>query len=148
MIKVILQKDVINLGDAGDICEVNDGYARNFLLPQKLAVRADKGSTKSVVHQKKLAGLKRDKRIKEMKVLAEKLNGKEIEIKVQTGENDRLFGSVTPIDIANELKKEGFVIDKRKIELADNIKSLGKYDSKIRLAEGVSVKVNVNVTAA
>ena len=148
MIKIILQKDVVNLGDSGDICEVNDGYARNFLLPKKFAIRADKGSTKSAVHQKKLVELKREKRIKEMKSLAEKLEGKAVDIKVRIGENEKLFGSVTPMDVANELKNAGFIIDKRKIELPENIKALGTYDSRIKLAEGVSVKVNVNVIGA
>ncbi|WP_411823053.1 50S ribosomal protein L9 [Leptospira sp. 'Mane'] len=143
--KVILQKDVLNLGDAGDIKEVADGYARNFLLPRRLAVRANDGNTKVIVHQKRLADLKRDKRTKVMKDLGASIDGKVYEIKVKVGENDRLFGSVTAGDIALAIKKTGVEIDKRKLDLGEPLKALGEYKMKVRLAEGVTPNIQVKV---
>lgn len=145
MIRIILQKDVINLGDAGDIKEVKDGYARNYLFPQNLAVRADKANTKSALHHKRLIEIHKDKRSKDMQAFSSQIEGKTLEIKVNVGENDKLYGTVTAIDIATALKKEGFIIDKRKIELAEHIKTLGGYKIKIKLAEGLQTGINVNV---
>ena len=143
--KVILQKDVSNLGDAGDQKEVADGYARNFLLPNRLAIRANEGSAKVIEHQRKLAAVKKDKRVKSMQEIAKSIESKELHILVKVGENDKLFGSVTAIDIANALKKEGIEIDKRKIEIADHIKTLGDYQVKVKLADGVSTSVKIKV---
>lgn len=143
--KVILQKDVNNLGDAGDIREVADGFARNYLFPKKLAVRADQGRTKAALHHKRLVELKKDKRKKQMEGLSGDLNGKTFTIQVRTGEDDKLFGSVTPIDIAAVLKESGIELDKRKIELAEPIKALGSYNIKIKLAEGVQPSITLNV---
>ena len=112
--KIVLQKDFPNLGDAGDIKEVADGYARNFLIPQKIAIRASEGSTKTALHQKKLIELKKEKRTKSMQELSKSISNKEVEIIVNVGENDKLFGSVTAQDIASALKKTGIEIDKRK----------------------------------
>jgi len=117
--KVILRKDFVNLGDAGDIKEVSDGYARNYLIPNKIAVRADEGSTKAAVHQKKMIEQKKEKRKSSMLGIAESLNGKEVEIAVKTGENDKLFGSVTHSDVSKAVKSVLNVeLDKRKIELS------------------------------
>ncbi|MBE7413417.1 MAG: 50S ribosomal protein L9 [Leptospiraceae bacterium] len=143
--KVILQKDVSNLGDAGDIKEVSDGYARNFLFPKKFAIRADEGNTKTAIHQKKMALLKKEKRKKTMSDLASSINGKEFELKVKVGEKDKLFGSVTANDISVMLKNSGFDIDKRKIELSDQIKSLGEFSAKIKLADGINASVKIKV---
>jgi len=146
--KVILQKDVLNVGDAGEVKEVADGYARNFLLPRKLAVRANAGNTKAVEHQKKLSLQKRDKRTKEMKDLAAKLEGKTYELKVKVGEKEKLFGSVTASDIAIAIKKDGFEVDKRKIDLQEPIRALGESKLKIKLAEGITPAIVVRVAAA
>ena len=108
--KIVLQKDFPNLGDAGDIKEVADGYARNFLIPQKIAIRASEGSTKTALHQKKLIELKKEKRTKSMQELSKSISNKEVEIIVNVGENDKLFGSVTAQDIASALKKTGIEI--------------------------------------
>lgn len=143
--RVILQKDVINLGDAGDLKEVADGYARNFLFPKKLAVRANEGNTKAALHQKKLGELKREKRKKAMEGFSSNVNGKEYEIVVKTGGGDKLFGAVTPMDIASLLKKDGIELDKRKIEIAEPIRSLGSYKIKIRLAEGIQPVITLHV---
>ncbi|MCZ8154603.1 MAG: 50S ribosomal protein L9 [Leptospira sp.] len=144
--KVVLQKDVLNLGDAGDIKDVADGYARNFLIPRRLAVRANDGNTKMALHQKKLANLKRDKRVKVMKDLAASIDGKSYEIKVKVGEKDKMFGSVTATDIANAMKKTGVEIDKRKLDLGEPLKNVGEYKIKVRLAEGVAPQIQVKVT--
>jgi large subunit ribosomal protein L9 len=143
--KIILQKDVINLGDAGEVKEVADGYARNFLFPKKLAIRASEGSTKMALHQKRLADLKKEKKAKEMKNLSSQIDGQSIEIKVKTGENDKIFGSVTSGDISNALSAKGFSVDKRKIDLEQPIKSLGEFKIKLRLAESVQATINLAV---
>jgi large subunit ribosomal protein L9 len=143
--KIILQKDFPNLGDAGDIKDVSDGYARNFLIPNRIAVRADIGSTKVALHQKKMINLKKDKRTKSMTDVANKLKGKEIEVFVKVGENDKLFGSVTPQDISIALKNSGFEIDKRKIEISEAIKSLGSFQAKVKLADGIQSVIQVKV---
>lgn len=143
--KIILQKDVINLGDAGEVKEVADGYARNFLFPKKLAIRASEGSTKMALHQKRLADLKKEKKAKEMKNLSSQIDGQSLEIKVKTGENDKIFGSVTSGDISNALSAKGFSVDKRKIDLEQPIKSLGEFKIKLRLAENVQATINLAV---
>ncbi|PKA16982.1 50S ribosomal protein L9 [Leptospira haakeii] len=143
--RVILQKDVSNLGDAGDVKEVADGFARNFLFPQRLAVRASEGKTKMALHQKKLADLKKDKRKKDMESVSSGLNGKEFEISVKTGGGDKLFGAVTPADVAALLKTAGFEVDKRKIEFPEPIRNLGSFKLKVRLAEGILPTITVHV---
>jgi large subunit ribosomal protein L9 len=144
--KVILQKDFPNLGDAGDIKDVSDGYARNFLIPQRIATRADESSTKIAIHQKKMIELRKEKRKKSMQDISGSLKGKEVEVLVKVGENDKLFGSVTPQDISTALKKIGFEVDKRKIEITETIKALGTFQAKIKLADGIISVIQVKVT--
>jgi large subunit ribosomal protein L9 len=144
--KVILQKDFNNLGDAGDIKDVADGYARNFLIPNRIAVRADEGSTKVALHQKRLIELRKDKRKKSMIGISESLKDKVIELVVKVGENDKLFGSVTPADIAKALKAQNIDLDKRKIELSEHIKALGTYQVKIKLADGIQSIIQLKVS--
>lgn len=146
--KVILQKDVSNLGDAGDLKEVADGYARNFLLPNRLAIRANEGSAKVIEHQRKLAAMKKDKRVKSMKEIATLIESKEFQVFAKVGENDKLFGSVTSIDIASALKKEGIEVDKRKIEIPEHIKSLGNYQVKLKLTDGITTIIKLKVEKA
>ena len=144
--KVILQKDVMNLGDAGDIREVADGYARNFLIPGKLVVPARGNSIHAIEHQKKMRNLRIEKRNKEMGGLAEKIKGLEpIEIAVRVGSKNKLFGSVTPANIAQSLRDLGYMIDKRKIEPSDPIRALGTFQLKIRLAEKITSPITVRV---
>lgn len=146
--RVILQKDVANLGDAGDIKDVADGYARNYLLPKKLVIMFSEAGSKVIEHQNKLIKLKKEKRKKTSEKTAEALAGKELHIKVQVGEEDKLFGSVTSIDIAKMLNDDGFQIDKRKIALELPIKELGEYDIQIKLDDGVNAVVKVFVEKA
>ncbi len=143
--KVILQKDIPNLGDAGDIKEVADGYARNYLLPKRLVLLANESSKKAIEHQKKLIRIKKEKRKKASEVIAEGLNGIEITIGAQVGEEGKLFGSVTSMDIAEKIKEKGFEIDKRKIQLDAPIKQEGEFEITIKLEEGLNAVIKVSV---
>lgn len=144
--KVILQKDIPNLGDAGDIKEVADGYARNFLLPKKLVLLANESSKRAMDHQKKMIKIKKDKRRKTSEQIAAGMNSVEITIKAQVGEEGKLFGSVTSMDIARELKTKGFEIDKRKIVLDQPIKHTGEFEVPVKLEEGLTARIKVVVS--
>ncbi|MBP7602739.1 MAG: 50S ribosomal protein L9 [Spirochaetes bacterium] len=143
--KVILQKDIPNLGEAGDIKDVSDGYARNFLLPKKLVLVANDSSQKAAVHQKKLIRIKKDKRKKQSETLMEALSALDIQIGAQVGEEEKLFGSVTSMDIARKLKELGHEVDRRKIHLDEPIKKLGEYKVPVKLDEGVTANLKVTV---
>lgn len=143
--KVILQKDIPNLGDAGDIKDVADGYARNYLLPKKLVLLANESSRKAIEHQKKLIKLKKEKRKKVSEKIAEGLSGVEITIEAQVGEEGKLFGSVTSMDIAAKLLEKGFEVDKRKILLDAPIKQEGEFEITIKLEEGLNARIKVSV---
>ena len=143
--RIILQKDITNLGDAGDIKEVSPGYARNYLIPKKLAIIATDKSAKAVEFQKKLAQIKKENRKKSMQELAKQIEANTYTVSVKVGENDKLFGSVTSLDIANSLKSTGIEIDKRKIEISEPIKTLGTYQVKVKLADGVQSIIKLNV---
>lgn len=146
--KVILQKDVANLGDAGEIKEVASGYARNYLLPRKLVIPAHAGSQRALEHHKRIMELKATKRNAEMTKVAESLGQLDgLEIAVRVGSNNRMFGSVTTAQVAALLAEKEFVLDKRKIELGEKIRSLGNYQIKVRLAEKIVVPVELKVIA-
>jgi len=146
--KVILQKDVPNLGDAGDIKDVADGYARNYLLPQKLVILANSSSQKAAEHQKRLIKFKKEKRKKVSEKLSESMSGIEIKLTAQVGDEDKLFGSITTMDIAKQLKTLGFEIDKRKIQMEQPIKELGEFEIPVKLEEGLTAKIKVIVEKA
>ncbi|TAL36564.1 MAG: 50S ribosomal protein L9 [Spirochaetes bacterium] len=143
--KVILQKDIPSLGEAGDIKDVSEGYARNFLLPKKMVILANDSSQKAIEHQKKLIKIKKDKRKKQSEKLVEALTALEIKIGAQVGEEEKLFGSVTTMDIARKLKELGHVVDKRKILLEEPIRKTGDYEVSIKLEEGMIAKIKVSV---
>jgi large subunit ribosomal protein L9 len=146
--KVILQKDVANLGDAGEIKEVASGYARNYLLPRKLVIPAHAGSQRALAHHKRIMEQKAAKRNAEMAKVSENLAGvKSLEITVRVGANNRMFGSVTTAQIAALLAEKGFPLDKRKVELGEKIRTLGNYQIKIRLAEKILVPLELSVVA-
>ena len=141
--KVILRKDLEKIGKVGDVVEVKDGYARNYLFPKDLALPATPGNLKRVEDEKRVF-LKKKERIKEEAMtVAEKLERKSVTIPVQVGEQEQMFGSVTAQDIANMLKQEGFEIEKNQIELPEPIKALGIYNVKINLYPGVTPTVRV-----
>ena len=143
--KVILQKDIHNLGDAGDVKNVADGYARNFLLPKKLVIPFNESSKTAIDHQKQVIKVKKDKRRKESEKTAQAFSGLTLTIKAKVGEEDKLFGSITAIDIAKQLKDAGFDIDKRRIHLDEQIKTLGEHNVSIKLEEGLTAQVKVIV---
>lgn len=143
--KVILQKDIPNLGEAGDTVEVKNGYARNFLIPRNMVFPATEANQKQKRHQDRLIKIKKDKRDKQAKALAEKFTNIVCEFKMRVGDLGKLFGSVTALDIAQNLYAQGYSIDKRKVHLPESIKQLGEYTVAVKLAEGVEAKVNVRV---
>jgi large subunit ribosomal protein L9 len=143
--KVILQKDILNLGDAGDVKIVAAGYARNFLLPQKLVIPFNESSKKAMDHQTHLIKVKKDKRRKESEKIADAFSNIELKIIAKVGEEDKLFGSVTTTDISKKLKEAGYDIDKRRIHLDDHIKTLGEHKVTIKLEEGLTSTIKVVV---
>jgi large subunit ribosomal protein L9 len=143
--KVILQQDVKNLGDAGDIKVVADGYARNFLIPKNLVIAYNAKSKAAIDHQNQLIKVKKDKRKKVSQEMAEKMKELVISISAKVGEEDKLFGSITNIEIAKQLAEAGYDLDKRKIELAEPIKTLGEFEVVVKLDEGISTTIKLNV---
>ncbi|MDY6064717.1 MAG: 50S ribosomal protein L9 [Finegoldia sp.] len=144
--KVILTKDVDKLGKSGDLVNAKTGYARNFLLPNGFAVEATKENLKQ---WEKDQAAKRQKEAEERAAaedLKRKLENITLKLKVKTGEGDRLFGSITSIDIADKLKdQEGIEIDKKKIELKENIKSLGSFTALVRVYPDITANLSVSV---
>ncbi len=144
--KVILQKDVPNLGDAGEIKEVSSGYARNYLLPRNLVIPATARSRAALAHHKRLMESKAKKREAQMQELAGSMKDiQDIEIPVRVGANKKMYGSVTSAQIAQILSDKGFPIDKRKVEMGDKIRAIGTYSIKVKLAEKISVPLEINV---
>jgi large subunit ribosomal protein L9 len=144
--KVILMDNVIGLGRAGDIKSVKDGYARNFLLPRKMVEIATKQKEAHLTRIGAKLAEKAKKIYDTALQMKEGLEAKTIEIKSKAGEEGKLFGSITSGDIASMLKDAGFEIDRRKI-VSDHIKTLGEHSIKIRLDEGVTAVLKVNVIA-
>ena len=145
--KIIFLQDIPRVAKAGEIRAVADGYARNYLIPQKMAVLANIGTTKMVELQKQIEERKQKQLETEMKGLAQKLEGMEVVLKAKAGEQDRLYGSITTADVAAELqKKAGVEVDKRKIEMPEAIHQLGTYDVPVRLGKDIMPTVKVTVT--
>lgn len=146
--KVILKKDVKKLGSKGDIVNVSDGYARNFLIPKGLVKEATKGNLNQLKHKEKVQQRKEEEKHSEAKELANKLEKEKFVISVKAGENGRLFGSVTTKDIADAVKKAGYKIDKRKLDLDEHIKSLGVHNVKVKLYQNVEANLKIQVVEA
>jgi len=147
IMRVILQQDVKSLGKKGEIKEVAAGYARNYLLPRGLAVEATEGRLRQQQQEKKQRAEKETKKLEAARKTAAALDGQKIEIAVRTGEGGRLFGSVTSADLAAALKKRGFSIDKRKIELSEAVKGTGVFPVRIKLHPEAEAKIELVVTA-
>lgn len=146
--KVILQKDIKSVGKKGQILDASDGYARNYLLPKKLAVIADATNLNELKTKQDANKYKRDMTMANAKELVEKMKSFELTFKIKAGENGKTFGSVTAKDIADELNKKYFVeVDKKKIGLADAIKTIGVYTIDVKLFEGIVGKLKVTVLA-
>ncbi|MDD5288038.1 MAG: 50S ribosomal protein L9 [Dehalococcoidales bacterium] len=144
--KVVFMEDVPNVGKAGQIKDVADGYGKNFLIPRKLAVPARPNDIKAVETQIKARARIAAKTEAEMKALAGELEGKEIIIKAKVGQQERLYGSITSADISAGLESSlHAVVDKRKIELAEPIRQIGSYEVPIKLGKDIAAKIKVTV---
>ena len=144
--EIILREDVEKLGNRGDVVKVAAGYARNFLLPRKLAVAAT-DANKKIVEQEKQAHLRREaKAVGEAQDLARLLGSVTVTIARKAGENDQLFGSVTAADISDALAAEKYTIERRKIVLDEPIRTLGEHKVTVRLHRDVPTEITVNVT--
>ncbi len=141
--KIILKEDVQNLGQPGEIVDVKDGYARNYLLPRNFALRATPQNMKVYEQEKKRIQVKSSKDQKEAEVLAAKLASVSLTATVTVGEEDKVFGSVTSHNIVELLNSQGFDIDRRKIMLEEPIKALGVYEVPIKLHTEVVAQVKV-----
>lgn len=145
---MILKQDIRALGKKGDVKEVADGYGRNYLLPKGLAIEATAGNLKILADQKEMTAQKELREMEEAKELAGRLDGLEINFKVKTGEGGRLFGSITGKDLTDQIyQKTKIELDKRKLEIEDAIKNLGKHQVKVHLYKGITAEINVNVVA-
>lgn len=145
--KIILKEDVKNLGKIGSVVNVSDGYARNFLVPKNLAVEANIKNIKALEHEKRKIAERAKKVIKSNQEIAEKISSMTITLKAKTGEEDRLFGSITTMDIANAIKGQGLDIDRKKIMLDEPIKRLGSYAVGIKIQSDINASLNVNVVS-
>lgn len=143
--KVILIKDVKSLGKEGDLVNAKTGYARNFLLPNQLAIEATKENVAKWKEEKKIEEQKRQENVKEAQNLKERIEKIELKIKTKTGEGDRLFGAITSKDIAEALEKEGISVDKKKVELKENIKSLKRMTVPIRVYPEIVANLQVEI---
>lgn len=143
--KVILQETLEGVGHLGDLINVADGFARNYLLPRRKAVEANSRSIKAFEHAKRVAAEKAKKEKVEIETYAKKVSAVELTIEMQAGKDDKLFGSVTTKDIAEGLAAQGVTVDRRKIQLAHPIKELGTVAVPIKMPRDVMATVKVHV---
>jgi len=143
--KVILQKDVKDLGKVGDLVSVSEGFARNLLFPRKLALEATEKRVNEYNHLKRVAESKKKKAVAERQEILNKIKGTTVAFKLNAGENDKLFGTVTTTDISKGLEKLGFSVDRKDIHLEEPIKVLGTHKATIRLGEGLETSIQVAV---
>jgi large subunit ribosomal protein L9 len=146
--KVILLQDVKSLGKRGDIKEVANGYARNFLIPQKLAQSASSGNLNSLEHEHRLQAERDAKTLAKAQEFAAELTEKQLVVPGKCGESGRLFGSITTTDLAKALAEQGVSVDKRKIELTETVKTLGQYEAIVKLHAEVHCKISFEVVKA
>ena len=147
--KVILLSDVKTLGRKGDVVEVAEGYARNFLLPRNLAREASKGALAVLGEQKKAQERRDAQLLADAKTLAHRIENAKLAVKARAGENGKLFGAVTNADVADAISSAlSVAIDKHKVELKNAIKALGSYSVEIKLHKAVTAKTTVDVVAA
>ena len=145
--KVMLTKDVENVGRAGEVKAVADGYARNFLLPRKLAVLAGRGIEDEAKRIRDAAGKREAKERDEAQVLADEIGNKTVVVRLKVGAEDKAFGSITNVDIAQALKQQHQVeVDRHKIDLKEPIKQLGEHQVQLRLHRDVEAHINLIVT--
>lgn len=143
--QIILQEDVDKLGNRGDVVTVKPGYARNFLLPQKLAIEATAGNMKALERIRAALAKKTATELDAAHKQAELLSGVSLTFHRKTGENEHLFGSVTNGDVADGLKSKGFEVEKRQVLLAEPLKALGEYPIKVKVFRDVVAEIKVTV---
>ena len=143
--QIILQEDVEKLGHRGDVVTVKPGYARNFLLPRKLAVEATSGNLKAIEKIRTSLAKKTATELDAAQKQAGLINGVSLNFTRKTGENDQMFGSVTSADVAESLAGQGFKVDKRQIHLAEPIKTIGEFPLTVKVFRDITATVNVHV---
>lgn len=146
--KVILQKDVKDLGKVGDLVTVSAGFARNLLFPRKLAVEATENRVNEYNHLKRVADSKKKKAMAERQAFLAKIKGTTVTFKLNAGDNDKLFGTVTTSDISKGLDKLGFSVDRKDIVLEEPIKVLGTHKATIKYSEGMEAPIQIAVERA
>ena len=146
--KVILLADIKNVGKKDEILNANDGYARNYLFPKKLAVEATPDNLKMLKDKKDSEAHKKELDKQKAKEMAEKINKIELNLKVKAGENGKIFGGITAKEISEELKKQNNIdVDKKKVLLSETIKTLGRFSVDIKLYEGIVAKLALTIQA-
>jgi large subunit ribosomal protein L9 len=145
--EVILREHVDNLGSRGDVVKVAEGYARNYLLPRKLALAVTEANKRQIEREKKAAEARDAEERQQAEGVSQRISQAEIEIARRVGENDTLYGSVTSADIAHALEAKGFPIEKRKITLAEPIKALGEFTVPVKIHRDVVAQVRVKIVA-
>jgi large subunit ribosomal protein L9 len=145
--QVILREDVPNLGNSGEVITVRDGYGRNYLIPRGLAVLATPRNVRRLTHEKRVIEKRDEKRQKDAETIKAQIEALSLTITKHTGEEDKLFGSVTTREIAEGLKEEGFEIDRKVISLEQPIKALGVYTVPVRLRRDIIAELKVWVVA-
>jgi large subunit ribosomal protein L9 len=143
--EVILKEDIANVGKIGEVVRVRDGYARNYLLPRGLVLLANKKNLKTFEHQKKLIADPKQKITREAKSVGEAVTAVSLIIRMRVGEEGKLFGSVTNIQIEKALKAQGLTVDRRKIQLEEPIKAAGDYEVPIRMTADLTVPLKISV---
>ena len=145
--KLILREDVENLGKGGDLVDVKPGYGRNFLLPRGLAVAANPRNVKELEHQKTVASAKAAKLKASAQAVAKRLQETPVTLKRKVGEQDKLYGSVTSLDIAEALAARGLQLDRRSIDLSEPLKTIGEFEVPVKLHSEVVGKAKVKIEA-
>lgn len=145
--KVILLETIKGVGKQDEIVEVNDGYARNFLIRQHKALEATPQNLHAVKQKKGAQAARAERELEEAKALAQQLKEVQIQLYVKVGEGSKLYGAVTNMDVADALEKKGYAVDKRQIKLKHSIKSLGRYEVELRLHQEVHLLLDVEVLA-
>lgn len=144
--RIILREEVPNLGKGGDVVTVRDGYGRNYLLPQGLALLATERNVKQIEHQKKVIAARNAKLAKDAQSVADRLGGLNVRISRQAGEGGKLFGSVSTRDIEEAVRALGVTIDRKKVVIEHPIKTTGEHTVEVKLGQGVTGKLKLNVT--
>lgn len=143
--KVILNKDIKDLGKIGEMVQVKPGFARNFLFPRQLATEATEKRLKEFAHLQKVAEAKKAKAVEGRKEVITKLQGFTVQFSVEAAEDEKLFGSVTSLDISRKLEEDGFEIDKKDIQIEEPFKVLGQHKAQVVLGEGLEAEITVAI---